>query len=254
MAGLKGVANIADDLIVHGWDSEEHDSNLIKVLERLKERGLTVNAKKCTKFRMTKVVFMGLLLTRHGIGPTKKKVRAVVEASQSPSEVRSFLGLVGFSAWFIPYFSTTADPLKIARRRESFIWGEEQEKSFQKLKRQIASAPVLAYFDKEAHTQIIADASPVGLGAVLIQEKNGERRAICYANRTLSNVEHRYSQTEREALALVWACERFHLYVYGLPKFDLVTDHEALKVIYSRKSKPSARIERWVLRLQPYNC
>ena len=121
------------------------------------------------------------------------------------------------------------------------------------MKRQIACAPVLAYFDREAHTQIIADASPVGLGAVLIQERNGERRAVCYASRTLSNVERRYSQTEREALALVWACERFHLYVYGLPKFDLVTDHEALKVIYSRKSKPSARIERWVLRLQPYN-
>ena len=249
------MANIADDLIVHGWDSEEHDSNLIKVLERLKERGLTVNAKKCTKFRMTKVVFMGLLLTRHGIGPTKKKVRAVVEASQSPSEVRSFLGLVGFSAWFIPYFSTTADPLKIARRRESFIWGEEQEKSFQKLKRQIASAPVLAYFDKGAHTQIIADVSPVRLGAVLVQERNGERRAVCCASRPkISNVEGRYSRTEREPLALVWACERFHLYVHGLPKFDLVTDHEALKVIYLRKSKPSARIERWVLRLQPYNC
>ena len=121
------------------------------------------------------------------------------------------------------------------------------------MKRQIESTPVLAYIDKEAHTQIIADASPVGLGAVLIQERNGERRAVFYASRTLSNVERRYSQTEREALALVWACERFHLYVYGLPKFDLVTDHEALKVIYSRKSKPSARIERWVLRLQPYN-
>ena len=81
----------------------------------------------------------------------------------------------------------------------------------------------------------------------------GKRRAVCCASRTLSNVERRYSQIEKEALALVWACERFHLYVYGLPKFDLVTDHQALKVIYSRKSKPSARIERWVLRLQPYN-
>ena len=94
MAGLKGVANIADDLVVHRQDSEEYDRNLIKVLERLKERGLTVNAEKCT-FRMTKVVFMGLLLTRYGIGPTKEKVRAVVEASQpqSPPEVRSFFGL-----------------------------------------------------------------------------------------------------------------------------------------------------------------
>ena len=103
------------------------------------------------------------------------------------------------------------------------------------MKQQIASAPVLAYFDRESHTQIIADASPVGLGAVLIQERNGERRAVCYASRTLSSVERRYSQTEREALALVWACERFHLNVYGLPKFELVTDHGALRVIYSRK-------------------
>ena len=87
----------------------------------------------------------------------------------------------------------------------------------------------------------------------MIQETNGERRAVCYASRTSGNVERRYSKTEREALALVWACERFHLYVYELPKFDLVTDHEALKVIYSRKSKNSARIERWVLSLQPYN-
>ena len=80
MAGLKGVANIADELVVHGQDSEERDRNLIKVLERLKERGLTVNAEKCT-FRMTKVVFMGLLLTRRGIGPTEEKFRAVVECT-----------------------------------------------------------------------------------------------------------------------------------------------------------------------------
>lgn len=78
MAGLKGVANIANDLVVHGKDSEEHDRNLIKVLERLKERGLTVSAEKCT-FRMTKVIFVGLLLTRHGIGSTKEKARAVVD-------------------------------------------------------------------------------------------------------------------------------------------------------------------------------
>ena len=255
MAGLQGVANIADDLIVHGRDTEEHDKNLNSVLERLSEKQLTVNAEKCS-FRMNKVVFMGLLLSKHGIGPTEEKVRAVVEASQpqTPSEVRSFLGLVGFSDRFIPDFATTADPLRrLARKGEPFVWGEEQEQSFQKLKNQVASAPVLAYFDKDAFTRVIADASPVGLGAVLVQEKNGESRAVCYASRSLSQVERRYSQTEKEALALVWACERFHLYLYGLPQFDLVTDHEALKVIYSKKSKPSARIERWVLRLQPYN-
>ncbi|VDH89859.1 Hypothetical predicted protein [Mytilus galloprovincialis] len=61
----------------------------------------------------------------------------------------------------------------------------------------------------------------------------------------------RYSQTEREALAVVWGCERFHLYLYG-KEFILVTDHKPLEVIYSPKSKPPARIERWAMRLQPY--
>ena len=68
MAGLQGVANTADDLIVHGRDTEEHDKNLHSVLQRLSEKQLTLNAEKCT-FRMTKVVFMGLLLSKHGVGP-----------------------------------------------------------------------------------------------------------------------------------------------------------------------------------------
>ena len=73
---------------------------------------------------------------------------------------------------------------------------------------------------------------PWDLGQYLCKEKGRESRAICYATRSLSQVECRYGQTEKEALALVWACERFHLYPYGLPQFDLVTDHEALKVIF----------------------
>ena len=64
-------------------------------------------------------------------------------------------------------------------------------------------------------------------------------------------MEKRYSQTEKEALAVVWACERFHVYLYGI-EFELYTDHKPLEIIYSNKSKPCARIERWILRLQPY--
>ena len=79
-----------------------------------------------------------------------------------------------FSSRFIPDFATTADPLRrLARKGEPFVWGEEQENSFQKLKNQVASGPVLVYFDKDAFTRVIADGSPVVLGAVLVQE-NGE--------------------------------------------------------------------------------
>ena len=74
---------------------------------------------------------------------------------------------------------------------------------------------------------------------------------IRYASRSLTSTETRYSQTEKEALALIWACEKFHPYIYGVP-FELITDHKPLKVIYGLRSKPCTHIERWVLRMQPY--
>jgi len=82
----------------------------------------------------------------------------------------------------------------------------------------------------------------VGLGAVLVREVDRECHAVCYASRSLSHTERRYSQTEKEALALVWSCKRFNLYLYGLPEFDLVTDHQVLKTNYGPSSKPSAQI------------
>ena len=88
--------------------------------------------------------------------------------------------MVGFSARLIPNFATIAEPLRaISRQGVPFVWGSEQETSFQELKQQLARATVLVYFDKDAHTRVIADASPVGLGAVIIQKKNGECQAVC---------------------------------------------------------------------------
>ena len=131
-----------------------------------------------------------------------------------------------------------------------FTWCESEEESFQTLKQKLCDAPVLSYFDKTCY-QVIADASPYGLAAVLVQKQNGQNRIIAYASRTLSQIERKYSQTEKEALALLWSCERFHVYLYG-PDFNLLTDHKALEFIFSPRSKPSARVERWMLRLQPY--
>ena len=110
----------------------------------------------------------------------------------------------------------------------------------------------MAFYDKNAPTEVVTDASPVGLGAILVQEQQGEKRAVAFASPSLSEVEHCYSQTEKEALAVVWGCERFSLYLLGLESFQLFTDCKALEVIYGPKSKPSARVERWVLRLMPF--
>ena len=86
----------------------------------------------------------------------------------------------------------------------------------------------------------------------MIQLQGVEWRVIAYASRGLTDVERRYIQTEREALALVWACERFNMYIFGR-HFELKTDRKPLEYIYSEKSKPPARVEPWVLRLQAYD-
>lgn len=127
----------------------------------------------------------------------------------------------------------------------------EQAEAFQELKQRLGNAEILGYFDPTAKTIVITDASPVGLGAVLVQQQNKEERVICYASRTLTDIEKRYSQTEKKALGIVLACERFRLYLHGT-EFELRTDHKPLEFIYSKKSKPCARIERWILRLQHY--
>ena len=250
LAGCEGAQNISDDIIIHGRDMKDHDQKLDKVLQYLKKRGLTLNKEKC-EFRMSKLIFMEKVLSDKGVGPTEAKVEAVVNARepQNVSEVRSFLGLVNFNARFIPNLATMAEPLRRLTRKDiQFRWLEKEQTAFDQLKETLSRAETLAYFDKMAPTKVIADAGPVGLGAVLIQKQKGEQRVISYASRSLTDVEQRYSQTEKEALALVWACERFHMYLHGID-FELIKDHKPLEVIYSPKSRPSARIERWVLRL-----
>ena len=200
LQGCKGVANTSDDIIVHSRSTEEHNKRLQQVLERLKEKNPTLNAEKC-KFHMTQLVFVGLVLTDKGIRPTEDKVRAIVNARelQNASEVRSFLGLANYNARFIPDIATVAEPLRrLTKKGVCFEFGDEQRKALTELKKRLSSAEILGYFDKDAKTFITTDASPVGLGAVLIQEQHGVKRIISYASKSLSDVEKRYSQTEKE--------------------------------------------------------
>ncbi len=112
LAGIEGVENISDDIIVHAGDQEMHDQRLHAVIKRLSERGLTLNPEKC-QFNKSKLIFMGILLSEKGIGPTEERVRAVRQAREpkTASEVRIFLGLVGYSSRFIPQYATLSEPL-----------------------------------------------------------------------------------------------------------------------------------------------
>ena len=224
------------------------------VLQRLRDCGLTLNASKC-QFQLPKLTFFGHDLSCDGISPSEEKVAAVKDAKppQNAAEVKSFLGLVQYCAKFLPDFAQEAEPIrKLTRKNQSLEWGKAQQQSFKKLNDLLTKAETLAYFKNDCETRIIADACPTGMGGVLTQVQGGSWRLISYASRNLTDIERRYSQTEKEGLALVWACERFNLYVYGR-EFELETDHKPLQYIYNASSKPSARLERWVLRLQGYN-
>ena len=248
-----GAHNILDHVIVHAPTEEERDKRFENVVRVLSSRELTLNRDKC-QFKMSHLEFMGHVLSARGIGPADVKVKAVVDAREptNAAEVRRLLGLVNFTARFIPDLATVSAPLlQLTKSSESFGWGPEQQQSFDELKKRLSSAETLGYFDKNVLTKVITDASPVGLGAVLVQEQGEELRVISYASRSLSDTERRYSQTEKEASAIVWACERFHAYLYGA-EFELMTDHKLLACIFSPKSKTCARIERWLLRMQPY--
>ena len=107
----------------------------------------------------------------------------------------------------------------------------------------------MAYYDPTKYTELIVDASPVGLGAILAQEEEGGR-IVAYASRALSEVEQRYSQTEHEALMVAWGTEKFHLYIYG-KSVEIITYHKPLEGLFNNpRSKPNARIERWLMRMQ----
>ena|ERR1700733_12987017 len=109
---------------------------------------------------------------------------------ENASEVKSFFGLVNSVARYTPDLSTVSEPLRqLVKKDAQFVFGQTQREAFTELKKMLSSAETLAYFKQGAPTQVIADASPVGLGAVLIQTQNGVQRVVCYASKSLSAVE-----------------------------------------------------------------
>lgn len=254
LQGIQGVKNISDDIIIFARNEIEHDKILKQVLQRMQKWNITANPEKC-KFKQESVTYFGHIFSKDGMRPTPEKIAAIVnaDAPSSASEVRSLLGMAQYISHFVANFSDIVAPLRrLTHQDAKFKWGETEENAFKKLKQAIASSETVEYFDVNLSTEVIVDASPIGLGAVLTQrDHNNKVRIIEYASRPLTDTEQRYSQTEREMLGVVWGCEHFNIYLYG-SEFKVKTDHKPLLGIVKHTSKPTARLERLNLRLQPY--
>ena len=246
ICSMNGVINMSDDILVHGED-QAHDKNLRAVLTRLRDKGLSLNRNKC-EFNKKKLAFYGYVFSSDGISPDPRKVH------ESPDEVSSLLGLANYCSRFIHNLATITRPLRdLTKKSIPWKWESKHVEAFNKLKQSITSDQIMAYYDPKKETELLVDASPVGLGALLAQVDAKGQTIVAYASRSLTPTEQRYSQTKREALAITWACLHFHLYVFG-SRFTVLTDHKPLVPIFNKKtSTPPARIEKWLMRLQMYD-
>jgi len=225
LPGLPGCKNLSDDINVFGKGREEHNKNLRGVPHRLKGNNLRLNEDKC-EFSKTQIKFYGHIFSSSGLRPDPRKVEAIHKASphMKHSKVRSLLGTEQYVSRFTPNYATITTPLRLLTQQDTpWKWEQEEQRALTELKKALVGDQVMSYFEPRKKTEIIVDASPFGLDGFLIQEG----KVLGYASRALSNVERRYSQTERKMLAVAWGVEHFYLYVYGA-KFSVITDHEPL--------------------------
>lgn len=247
------VLRYIDDIIICTSTLDKHFEVLGKVLARLLEVGLSLNREKC-HFCFPELKFLGHVVGRSGIAVDPAKVEAIVNLSrpQTVREVRRVIGMISWYRRFVDGFSEMTGPLSaLLRKGKKFVWTDECEVAFQKIKDALVSAPILASPNFNYPFYVQTDASTFGLGAVLTQQYNNREYVICYLSRTLSKAESRYASVELECLAVLWAVEKLKCYL-ELTKFYIVTDCSSLKWLENLKD-PQGRLGRWALRLQQFN-
>ncbi len=256
---LRGTEDYAaaylDDIIIFSQSWEEHLEHLKEVLTRIKAAGLTIRPDKCALAK-PETQYLGFVLGHGVIRPQVGKLEAIKAAGrpETKKQVRAFLGLVGWYRKFIPNFSARAITLTNLTKKtqpNKLVWTEDCEKAFNDLKGALCQEPVLQSPDFEKMFTVQTNASQHGIGAVLLQEEQGQLKPVVYISRKLLPREVNYSTVEKECLAVKWALDSLRYYLLGR-KFRLETDHRALAWL-GRMRDTNARITRWFLAMQPFD-
>ena len=254
--GLAGVQCLMDDILVYGKDQAEHDTRLEVVLTQIAQAGVTLNPDKC-EFNRSSLTFLGHVIDATGIHPDPGKTKAIRElkAPTTVTELRRFLGMANQLGKFTPHLATLTQPLReLLTKSRAWTWGPVQSTAFQQVKDELSKPTTLAHYNPAAPTKLSADASSYGLGAVLLQQSEGDWKAVTFASRTMTDTEQRYAQIEKEALATTWACEKFSSFIIG--KHILIeTDHKPLVPLLGEKhlDRLPPRVLRFRLRLDRFD-
>ena len=226
--GCEGIIGIADDIVIFGKSEQDHDHHLHGMLARCRNTGLKLNLDKC-KIKQTKIKFYGVICGEKGVQPDPSKVSALKQMAPPTNkhEVQTFLGLATYMGPFISGLSTLTAPLReLVKENSVFDWSPTHQQAFNAIKNAIKAEATLAYYDPTKEVILQVDASSTGLGAALLKDK----KPIAFASKALTDTESHYANIERELLAVVYGCERFHTYLYG-QSFIVESDHKPLGAI-----------------------
>jgi hypothetical protein len=245
-----------DDFCVYG-SKEDHPEHLAKCFAQCDKYGISLNVAKC-QFVVPFGKLLGHIVSANGIEVDPDKITLIVNFPRPTTirGVRSFVGLASYYRRAIRSFAEIAAPLtKLLKKLEvgaHLVWELACEEAFITLKEKLPIAPVLVPPNWDLPFHVYVDASNIALGYVLSQKdtKNLDH-PIYFANRQLIAAEKNYTTTEREALAMIFAIQKFRHYLLGYP-FVFYVDHDALKYLIN-KPDLSGRLTRWVLLLQEFD-
>ena len=195
------------------------------MLEVLKKNNFTLNLTKC-EFFQTAINYLGREISVDGVRPGTNKIKAVIKAAEPTDikELRSFLGLVSYFRKFIEDLSKIVAPLTdLLRKVARWKWASEQANAVRKLKCILTDRAILAIFDRTLETEVHTDASSIGLGAILMQKVDKEKRVVAYYSRKTTEIERKYHSYDLETLAVVEALKTFRVYLFGI-KFNVFKD------------------------------
>ena len=238
-------------------DQQDHDANLINLFNVCQKEGLVLNSKKL-ELQRERVTFFGAEYSAQGMHPDPKKVQGITQmtAPTDKHQLQSFLGMVNCMGTFIPNLSHHTELLWAMLKKDNvFHWEEQQTQSFQQVKTLItkANTTLLRYYDRNLPVTVQADTSLRGLGACLIQKHNGEDQPIAFASKSLTDTETRYTNIERELLAIVFACQCFSTYLLER-SFVAESDHKPLEMIAMKNlANAPPHLQRMLLELQRYD-
>ena len=246
---LPGITAI--HICVCSKDTTENDNNLLKLMQTAQDHGLVFNSNKCT-ICQPQISFYGAIFSAQGMKPDPAKVQTLQDlpAPQNPKQLQSFLGLINYLKPFLP--SLASKTIFLREQVTNWDWNPSTDQSFHCLKSWICNTllrTTLAYYDCTQPLVLQTDASEYGLSTALILNN----RPITFTSKTLTGVETRYTNIERECLSVCYGLEKFHAYIYG-KHITVQNDHKPLEMI-QRKPIHAAppRLQCMLLCLQRYD-